>query len=119
MNAFPRKRVEICGHCSHKRFTLARFHLGDPALVKQNTAEHLNAERALAEDTVGSLADSGKSLRQQRFERFAVFEAFAERRRHRTQLVLAHCLEFFAERIDGIRCALYFFKLSLAVIAEQ
>ena len=41
MNTASGKRVKVCGKRCHERFTFTRSHLGDPSLVKDDTADEL------------------------------------------------------------------------------
>ena len=78
MYTVARKRVEVCGKGSHKGFTFTRFHFGDSALMKHDTADKLNVVMALAENSPRCF-----SYRRERFgkdivERFALCQSALE-----------------------------------------
>ena len=102
MHALTGQRVQIGGHRCDQCFSLAGLHFGDTPLVKQDTTDHLDAERALAEDARGSLTHGGKGIRQNIIRILALREPFLQAGRCCTKLVLAHAL---IGRRQRIHCA--------------
>ena len=75
VNAVARKRVKISGQGCNKGFALARFHLGNSALMQNDAADNLNGEMLQAEHAPRSLAAGGKRFGENIVKRFAVCKA--------------------------------------------
>ena len=75
MDAFAFQSVQIGGQRSNQGFAFTGFHLGNHPLMQDNTANQLDIIMSLTQSPFGSLADDGKSLRQQIVKRFALFQA--------------------------------------------
>ena len=118
VNAFAGKGVEICRHCGNKRFSFTGLHFRDPALMKQYTAQHLNAEGTFAENSVSRLAHCGKRIGKQLLKRLPRFKPRLEVRSYRAELLLTHRFIFFRQRINSVGSAFDLFQLSFAVITE-
>ena len=72
VNALSCKRVKISGKGSNKSLTLTCLHLGNSSLMKQYTAEQLNAEGSLTENSVRRLSDESECLWQYIVKSFTV-----------------------------------------------
>ena len=73
MHAVAGQGVEIHGQGGDKGLAFAGFHLGDVAPVQDNAADQLDVEVALAEGTLGALADHREGLWQQVVQPLAFF----------------------------------------------
>ena len=85
----PVERVEVDRQRRDQGLALAGLHLGDLALVQHDAAHQLDVEMALAERSLGRLADGRERLDQQVVERLARGEALAEAIGPRPQIVVA------------------------------
>jgi hypothetical protein len=72
VDAVAGKRIQVGGQRCHQRLALTGPHLGDLAIVQDHAADQLNIEVTHAERALAGLANDGKSLRQQRIQRFAL-----------------------------------------------
>ena len=64
MNPLAGERIQIRGKRRYERLTFTGTHLCDPALVKDDTADHLHTVRLQPDDPPGCLAHCGKCLRE-------------------------------------------------------
>ena len=62
MDALPAQGVEVGGKGGDERFSLARLHFGDLALVEDDAADELDVEMAHVNLAPGGLADDGEGL---------------------------------------------------------
>ena len=100
VHALRWQRVEIDRQGRDQRLALAGLHLGDHAAVQDDAAQQLHIEMALAQRSLGRLADRRERLHQQIIDRFAAIKTLPEPRRARAQFIVAHCLELWLERVD-------------------
>ncbi len=68
----PGKRVQERRHGGDQRLPFAGLELGDAAIVDRDAADDLHVELALADRTLGGLADQGEGLDQQAVERITL-----------------------------------------------
>ena len=115
MNSLARERVEICGHSRAERFTLTSLHLGNSTLMKYDTADDLNSEGTLTENSLVCLSYRRKRIGKYIVKRLAVGKSLLESCRRCRELGVGHIFIFFTERINKIRHLFYLFKLSFAV----
>ena len=78
MDAATFKGIEVCGHGRDQRLTFTGTHFGNAALVQDNTADQLHAERLHIERAAGTLADSRIGLDKKVIQGLAVLESFSE-----------------------------------------
>ena len=78
VHAAPGQRVQVDRQRRHQRLAFAGLHLGNIALVQEDTAHQLDVERAQPERAASGFAGVGKGFRQQVVEVFALGEAVAE-----------------------------------------
>ena len=64
VGALALQGVEIQGEGGHQRLALAGLHLGDLALMKNDAAQELDIEVALAQTPLGHLPHHGEGIRQ-------------------------------------------------------
>ncbi len=100
MNAVARQCVQICGKRCNERLSFARFHLGDPALVQNDTADELAVEMSHSENPARRLANGRERLGQNVVERFAVGKPFLEYIRLFAQFRVGKSLERGFKGID-------------------
>ena len=62
--AFSRKCVQVRGERRYERLSFTRFHLGDPALMKHDTAEQLHVVMPLSQHAFRRLAHDRKRFRK-------------------------------------------------------
>ena len=65
VDAFACQRIQVDRQRRDQRFTFARFHLGDVALVKHHAADQLHIEMALAKHALGGFANRRKGRHRQ------------------------------------------------------
>jgi hypothetical protein len=90
VHALAGQRVEVGGERGDQRLAFAGAHLGDLALVEHRAADQLHVEVTHAQRALARLADNGKGLRLDRFQRFALGQTLAELRGLRRQLGVDH-----------------------------
>ncbi len=71
-------RVQVGGHGGDQGLALTGLHLGDVAEVQGGAAHHLDVEVPLVEHPLAGLAYGRERLREQRFQRLALFVARLE-----------------------------------------
>ena len=64
VDTFSLKGIQICRKCGNKSFTFTCFHLGDTALVKDDTTDDLYTVMLHSKYTFGCLTYGGKCLRK-------------------------------------------------------
>ncbi len=69
---FAGQRVQERRHGGDQRLAFAGLELGDAAVVDGDAADELDVELALADRSLGGLADQGERLDQQAIERIAL-----------------------------------------------
>ena len=119
MNAFSRECVKICGHGRNESLTLARFHLGDPSLMKNDTAHDLNTERTLAQHSVRRLSYCGKRVGQNIVKRFSARKPFFQYIGRRGKLGVGHICILVGKRFYLTHYFIDLFKLSFAVSSKE
>ena len=80
--------------------SLARLHLGDPALVEHHAADQLDVEVAHADRALGGLADARERLGQEVVEILALVEALAELLRLGAERVVGERGDLVLEGVD-------------------
>ena len=96
MDAFSLKGVEICRQCGHQRLTFSCLHLGNPSLMKDDSADQLNSVVSHAERSRSALAHDCICLRQDIVKRLPVFQALFKFPRLAPQLFIAESLHLRA-----------------------
>ena len=76
VNTFSLKGIQVCRKCGNKSFTFTCFHLGDTALVKDDTTDDLYTVMLHSKHTLGSLTYGGKCLRKKIIQCFAFCKTF-------------------------------------------
>src|SRR5208282_2871684 len=69
VNAFVSERVQVGGQGGDERFSLARLHFRDFALMQDDAADELHVEVAHADGSAACLADQGERGNKRRLER--------------------------------------------------
>ena len=93
VDARPRHRVERDGERRDERFSFARLHLGDVAVVERHASDELLLEVAQAERALRDLADARENLGQYVVEALALFEARAENFSRARELLVRKLLD--------------------------
>ena len=73
VHALACERIQIGGQGGDERFSFARLHFGDFALVQDHAADELNVEMAHAERAAARFADQRECRDQGRLQRFLQF----------------------------------------------
>ena len=76
VDTFSLKGIQICRKCGNKSFTFTCFHLGDTALVKDDTTDDLYTVMLHSKHTLGSLTYGGKCLWKKIIQCFAFCKTF-------------------------------------------
>ena len=76
VDTFSLKGIQVCRKCGNKSFTFTCFHLGDTALVKDDTTDDLYTVMLHSKHTLGSLTYGGKCLRKKIIQCFAFCKTF-------------------------------------------
>ena len=100
VDAAARQRVQVERQRGDERLPLAGLHLGDVALVEDDSAHQLDVEDALVGLALARLADGGERLEEQILERLAVLDPLTELDRLGGQLGVGELLEVGLERRD-------------------
>ena len=111
VNALALERSQIGRHRRDQRLTFTGFHLGDAALMQNNTADDLHLEMLHADTSPRRLTADRKRLRQKVIQRFAACETLLELRRLGFQLFIGQCRHLILQRHDLICNFFYFFYL--------
>ncbi len=99
----PGEGIEIDRQRCDQRLAFAGLHFGDIALVQHHAADQLHIEVALAERTLGSLADGRERRRQQIVERlFAGRDLRAKHFRAGAQIIVGQLGDFGFQRVDRL-----------------
>ncbi len=93
MDALPGQGVEVGRQGGDERFSFARLHLGDPALVEDHAADELDIEVAHPGRPARGLADDGEGLGEDILEARALGELLLEFGRFRPELVVGQGLD--------------------------
>ena len=97
VHTFPCQRIQIRRHRSHQRFTFTGLHLGNAALMQNDSTDDLNGVRFHAQHSPCRLTHRGKRLRQQRIQRLSTLIALLVLLRFRPQIAVR---EFFHLRFQ-------------------
>ena len=81
VRAAPGEAVEVEREARDERLALAGLHLGDVALVQDDSAHQLHVEHALIRGALTGLADGRERLEDELVEALAVLEPLPELRR--------------------------------------
>ena len=119
MHAVAGNGIEVRRHDRNEGLAFAGLHLGDAALMQDDAADELDAERLHAEDTPRGLAHRGECLGQHGVEILAVIIAVPELGGFCAQLGVGKRLHLRLERLYLIDDRVYFFKLMIGVAAEK
>ena len=102
VDALAGESVEVDRHRGRERLALAGLHLGDLALVQNDTAHHLHVERSHPEGAFGGLPHDGEGLGQDVLERLVGLEPVAELVRLGPQLGVREPLHLGLQCRDGL-----------------
>ena len=105
LDAATGQRIEVKRHSGGQRLALAGLHLGDLALVQDNSAHHLHVKVALAQCTLGGLAHRSKGLGENIVEGFPAGQARSEFLSLGAELFLAETLELRLQLVDLLDAA--------------
>ena len=111
--------VKVAGERGDKRFTLARLHLGDHAFMQRHGADELHIEMTHAKRALGSLANGGECLGQQRVKRLARLVTLAKLSRLACQLLVGHLDEIRLEAVDFFNDLLVALNVLVGAKREQ
>ena len=111
--------VKVAGERGDKRFTLTCLHLGNHALMQRHGADELHIEMTHAKRALGSLANGGECLGQQRVKRLASLVALAELDRLARQLFVGHLDEIRLEAVDFFNDLLVALNVLVGAKREQ
>jgi len=92
--------VEVQGHGGRERLALARFHLGDLALVQHDPPDELHVEGAHPHGPPGGLADDGEGLRQDVVEGLPACEPLLELGRLGLELLVGEPADAVLKAVD-------------------
>ena len=87
--------------------------------MEQDSAEDLNVEGALAENSVRGLTNSGKCIGENIVQRLTRIKARAKNIARRAKLLLGHSAILVRQSLNLIGDRLYLFDLSFTVISEE
>ena len=93
MNAFARQCVKVGRQGRHQGFTLTGLHFRNAALMKDYTADQLNAVMTGTQHTIARFSDNGKGFGQNIIQRLAVCQTFLKGICHSAKLCGRHCAE--------------------------
>ena len=102
VDAGAREPVQVERERGDEGLALAGLHLGDVALVENDSAHHLDVEHALLRLAPACLAHGSVGLEQQLVERLPVLEALAQGHSRPAELVVGELLEVRLERSDVV-----------------
>ena len=102
MDALAFQRVQICGKRRYQRLSFTGLHLGDTALMQNNSSDQLYPVMLHAEHTSGCLADCGKCVHQQIIQRLAVFQTLLKLFRLTFQFLVRQLHHFRTKSFDSI-----------------
>ena len=111
MNALTLERIQIGRQRRDQGLTFTGFHLGDAALMQNDTADDLHLEVLHADTSPRRLTADRKRLRQKVIQRFTVCEPLLELRCLGFQLFIGQGCHLILQRHDLICNFLYFFYL--------
>ena len=101
VDALAAEGVEVGGQGRDERFSFARLHLGDLALVEDDAADELDVEVAHLRRAAGGLADDGEGLDEDVVEGGALGELLPEFGRLGPELGVGEGLDAGFEVADG------------------
>src|SRR6266511_1587011 len=100
VDALALERVQVEREAGDERLAFARLHLGDVALVEDDSAHQLDVEHPLARFAQARLSDGRERLEEQVLECLAVLQSLPELGRLGAQLLVGERLEVRLERGD-------------------
>ena len=118
MNALSLQRIQVRGQCGDQCFTFTGPHLCDPALVQNNAADQLYAERLHVQCTLRTFTDNRERFHQQIIQRLTFFEALSELIGLCPQFLIRQCLHGRPQFLDGIHGPADSFQFPFAVCSE-
>ena len=96
------ERVQVQRLAGDERLALARLHLGDVALVENDSAHRLDREKVDAHGALERLADGGERLEDKLVDVLAVLDSLLELDRLARELVVRETIEVGLERHDVV-----------------
>ena len=119
VDTLTRQGVEVGGESGHQGLTLTRLHLGDTALMEDDTADELDVEGTLAQDALVRLTDGGEGLGEDVVQGLSRGQTLLEDLGHAPKLVVGHVLICGGQCLDLGGDLLQLLDLMLAVGAEN
>jgi len=111
--------IEVSRKSSYQGFSFAGFHLGDLALVKNNTADKLNIKVAHFDCSTSNLPDHGKGFDQNIIESCTLAEFFFKLGCFGLKLGIRQLADLGLEGINSSHIRLQFFQGALILSAEN
>ena len=118
MDAFSGKSVEVCREGGNEGLTFTGLHLGDTAVVKDDSSEDLNRIGFQTEDTVGCLTAGGEGVGQNIVESLAVGKTFFQRGGDVAKFIIGHSLILLVQSKYLILDGGHFFDLLRRVVKK-
>ena len=113
------QRVQVHGEGGNEGFTFTGLHLGDTALVQNDTADQLHVKCTLPEGTLRCLSYRGKCLHQNIVQRLAFGKALFELVRLGAELFVRQFFPLRLQRLNLIHNGPDPLQLMLAVRSEN
>ncbi|OQB57388.1 MAG: hypothetical protein BWX98_01566 [Candidatus Aminicenantes bacterium ADurb.Bin147] len=111
--------VEVRGEGGDEGFSLARLHLGDFSLVKDDAADQLNVERTHPRRPPGGFPDHGEGLGQKIIQSRALSELFPEFPGFGSQRVIGKLSDPGFEIVDEADVGGELFEVPFALRSEE
>ena len=119
VHAFARESVEICGKGRDEGLAFARLHLGNSALMQDDTADHLNVEMFHSQHAPARLSYGSERFGKQIVQLFARRVSVLVLLSAGGEFLVRHSLEFRLQRHDFVRGLFEFIELPCILGAEQ
>ena len=100
MNIITRQSIQIASQCGNERFTFARAHFSDFAIVQRHGANELNIEMTKTDGAHTGFTNGSERLRKQIVQIFAVSQTLTEFDGKASQLFVGTCLHSRLEGVD-------------------
>ena len=113
------QRIQVCGKRTDEGLAFTGLHFGNTALVKDHTADQLDAEMLHAKHTPGCFTDNGICLRQNIVKSLAICQPFLKLRCFCSKLLIAQLHHRRAKGLDPVNNRAYALQLVITVRAEQ